>query len=422
MQKLLLSLVAFLFVINSWSQARPDTLHLSLPEAEKIFLQKSLPLLAAKYNIDASKALVQQAKLWDNPVLVTDQNVYDGKFFRHNADNGQIYVQVQQLIRTAGKRNKEVQLAQDNVVLAQEQFDEVMRGLQYALRTDMLETERLLKVKNEYQQQVEQLTRLSSGMDEVYKTGNISLKDDLRLKAILYSLQNELAAVQTELIPVQGEIRLILQLTDNSFVTPEMQYKFSDLVNSQLPPADSLIRQAINNRPDARIAKTNLDFQQHNLSYQKALAKPDLTIGPEYDRRNSYQPDYVGLSISLPLNIFNKNQGNIKAAKYNIQVQQTELDQTTATISNEVLTTLNKITHLQSLNSRERQDFAIQYEKMFQNMLKSYRERQISLLDLTDFLDSYKTTRLEWLEQQDNLVKAIAELNYLTNSTIISIQ
>ena len=50
--------------------------------------------------------------------------------------------------------------------------------------------------------------------------------------------------------------------------------------------------------------------------YQKALAKPDINIGTEYDQRSSYNPNYVGLAVSVPLNFFNKNQGNIKSVQY----------------------------------------------------------------------------------------------------------
>src|SRR5471030_2041354 len=61
---------------------RSDTLRLSLPDLEKRFLDSNLLLLASHYNVDAQKALIQQAKLWDNPVLNTDQVIAaNGKFF-----------------------------------------------------------------------------------------------------------------------------------------------------------------------------------------------------------------------------------------------------------------------------------------------------------------------------------------------------
>lgn len=78
----------------SAQQINTDTLQLTVPKAEEIFLQKNLSLLANQYNVDINKALVQQAKVWDNPVLNTDQNIYDGKFFRHTTTDGQQFGQL----------------------------------------------------------------------------------------------------------------------------------------------------------------------------------------------------------------------------------------------------------------------------------------------------------------------------------------
>src|SRR6185312_5172746 len=112
-----------------------DTLKITIAESEKMFLQNNLSILAARYNVDANRALIRQAKFWDNPIISTDQNVYDkqGGFFAHNATNGQVYVQVMQLIKTAGKRNKLAQLAMDNATISTAQFDDLIRTLRYTL-------------------------------------------------------------------------------------------------------------------------------------------------------------------------------------------------------------------------------------------------------------------------------------------------
>src|SRR3978361_1985276 len=103
MQKaiIIFSIIFIFFAGKVNAQNKVDTVLLTFKDAEKIFLQNNLSLLANKYNIDVNKALIKQARLWDNPVLSTDQNVYDGKFFQHNANAGQVYIQVMQLIKTA---------------------------------------------------------------------------------------------------------------------------------------------------------------------------------------------------------------------------------------------------------------------------------------------------------------------------------
>ena len=50
------------------ADAQQDTLRLGLKQTEKIFLDSNLLLVASSYNVDASKALIEQAKNWDNPI------------------------------------------------------------------------------------------------------------------------------------------------------------------------------------------------------------------------------------------------------------------------------------------------------------------------------------------------------------------
>ena len=60
-------LMVFVFALASANAQ--DTLRLTIPKAEELFLKNNLSLLAAQYNVSAADALIQQAKAWDNPVL-----------------------------------------------------------------------------------------------------------------------------------------------------------------------------------------------------------------------------------------------------------------------------------------------------------------------------------------------------------------
>jgi len=61
-----------------------DTLSISLQQAEIRFLDSNFLLLASHYNVDAQKALVEQAKLWDNPTLNLDKVISaNGQFLPH---------------------------------------------------------------------------------------------------------------------------------------------------------------------------------------------------------------------------------------------------------------------------------------------------------------------------------------------------
>src|SRR6478672_7821670 len=211
---LLKAIILLLCIVSSACSisAQPDTVLIDLHQAEEIFLQHNLSLLAARYGIDANKALVKQARLWDNPVLATDQNIYDkqGGFFKHDQSNGQLYFQVMQLIRTAGKRNKQAQLAEDATTISSAQFDDLLRTLRYALVSDLYEVDHQLKIKKVYDAEINELQKLVIGMDAQLKAGNISVKDNMRIKALMFSLRNELSNIDAQLMPLQEEVKQLL--------------------------------------------------------------------------------------------------------------------------------------------------------------------------------------------------------------------
>lgn len=401
--------------------AQQDTVKITLQQAENSFLQNNLSLLAAKYNIDVNRALIRQAKLWDNPVISTDQNLYDaqGGFLKHDENNGQVYIQAMQLVRTAGKRNKLAQLAADNTTLSTEQFDDIVRTLRFTLISDLFEINHQLKIKKVYDAEINELEKLVKGMDMQLQSGNISLKDNMRIKALLFSLQNELINVQSQIMPVESEIKLLLKRNDSSFISPDLNYYLPDLINATIPGKDQLLQDALQNRPDAKIARTQLDYQLHNLTYQKALAKPDISVGTEFDQRSSYAPHYVGLAISFPLNILNKNQGNISSTQFSIKQQQALLDVQLTKIESDVSAAYDKAKYYQQINNLQQLDFAQQYDKLFQNMLNSYQQRQVSLLEFIDFADAYKDTKLKILDQHTSLVRSLIELNYQAGIDVI---
>jgi cobalt-zinc-cadmium efflux system outer membrane protein len=399
-----------------------DTLYLKFPEAEKIFLQNNLALLSARYDIDINKAYKQQAGYWDNPVLSTDQNIYDGKFFRHKTVNGQeygqIYISLQQLILTAGKRNKLIKLANDNVLTAEQQFGDLMRNLKFLLSTDFNTLNQLWQTNTIYNNEITAMQKMVAGMDEQLKVGNISQKDNIRVRSLLYSLQSDQSDLLRQVADIQKDLGVLLNKSDSTFIVPQL---------NTLAPDDGIILRTLldsarNNRPDYQLAQINLLSQQHNLSYQKALVTPDVTVGVEYDHASNYIPNYYGLAVSLPLPVLNRNKGNIAAAKFNIKQAEMGVQQVQSEVEHDIAAAYNKWLIASSINKSATLELGDQYDKLMQNMISSYGQRQVSLIEFIDFFDAYKDSNLKQLQQQANLRNAASELNYTTGTAIINLQ
>ncbi|TSD66465.1 TolC family protein [Inquilinus sp. KBS0705] len=416
--RILLLLLVLVAAAHTGAFAQTDTLKITFKEAEKTFLDNNLSLLAQKYNVDAAGALVQQAKLWDNPVLSTDQNITDAthKYFDHSGNNGQVLVQLSQLIKTAGKRGKQIAIANDGVQIQQAQFNDLLRNLHYNLLLDFAQVANLADQRKVYLTEIASATYMVDAIDKSYKAGNNSLKDVIRLKALLFGLQNDLVAIDGQLNDLQSELKTLLVTDPAKFIAPIITFTNSDTTLNAAVLAD----QAKNTRGDYLANRYLLDQNNHSLALQKAMAVPDVTIGATYDQNSSYARNYVGLEISLPLPFLNRNQGNIKNARLSAQSQEFVLKNSEVQVKNDVYAAVNQYNISKQLLGTSETDFYNKYDQLYKSMLKSFQQKQIGLQEFIDFFDSYRDTKLKILQQQVNLQKAIADLNYAVGSTVIN--
>lgn len=403
-------------------RSSPDTLNFTLPQLEQRFLDSNFQLLASHYNVDAQKALIEQAKLWDNPVLNTDQVIAaNGRFFPYgkNPDgsvSGQYYIQVQQLIKTAGKRGKQISMATTNAKISELQLADLMRNLRYQLRTDYYNILQQLATREIYRSQAEQLNRLLGGMGAQLGVGNISQKDYLRIQALLISLEQDMTELERSLADNESDLKTLVQLRDGSFIRPVGPAETS--LNTLVDP-DALFASAKQNNPAYILQQTQTVYQQQNLAYQKALRSPDITLGPNFDHNSNFAPNYVGLGVSLPLPILNKNQGNIKSAEFSIRQQQSLTANAETELHNNISNAYEKLMLSLKLNGVSQQDFYRKYEQMYNNILDSYRQKQIGLLEFLDFFNDYTSSRQKLLQQRLSLQLAKEELNYHLGTDLI---
>lgn len=400
-----------------------DTLKLDIKAAEKQFLEKNLSLLARHYNVEAGKALIQQAKLWDNPVLNTDQNVYsEGQWFQHGTDSkgnptGQVFVQVQQLIKTAGKRGKQVNMARTNAELNEWQFRDLMRNLKYELRKDFYTVLQLQGNRQLYAQEKEQLEILIRAMAAELQAGNIAQKDLLRIQALDVNLQHEITENAKSISDIEAELKTLLQITGDTFVQPLAD----DDKNASMPQAGimQLVDSARHYNTDYVQQTLQLQYQKQNLSYQKALAVPDVTFGPEFDQNSNYAPNYYGLGISLPLPFVNRNQGNIKSARWQVKEEEANMQQLDAKLQNDVKNAYQKLLYTLQLSSGQNEEFYKSYYRLYDNIVQSYKQRRIGMLEFIDYFNGYESTREQELQQKLNVKLAEEELNYQVGMDVI---
>ncbi len=404
-----------IFVQGQAFSGAPDTMRLTLLQAEKQFLDSNLQLLAAHYNIQSEAALVEQARKWDNPLLVTDQNLYTNKkFFQHGVDKdgnpqGEVFVQVQQLIKTAGKRGKQVDLARTNVNIAEWQFKNVMRNLRATLKKDFYTIASLEGNAALFNDNMQRLEKLQGAMKQELAAGNIARKEYLRVQALIISLKQDMVQNSSDLLDAESELKTILQVTGNVFILPLTNDDYKTAVPAE--GISQLLDSAKKYNTDYNQQMQQLQYNRQNLKLQRALAIPDITVGTEFDQSANYAPNYYGLALSLPLPLWDRNRGNIKSAGWQVKQEEVMMRQVDQKLDNDVLNAYQKLMLAVKLNENTSDAFYRDYSQLYMNIVESYNSRQIGMIEFLEYFNDYQQVRKNQLQQILNLHLAAEELN-----------
>lgn len=394
---------------------------LTLKEAEQRFLERNLSLIAERYNIDMAQAQVLQAKLFENPVISLEQNVYNrlnGKYFDFGKE-GEAVVEIEQVIHLAGQRNKQVRLEKINKEIAEYQFEEVMRTLRQELNEKFVEVYFLSKSIAIYEKEVNSLQVLLGGMKIQQEKGNISLMEISRLESMLFSLKKEKNERESDLLTTRGELNLLLNLPENTQVQLSLDEEvLQQLDLSQLSFAD--LKAIINERPDQKIARSTVNASRANLKLQKSMAFPEFSVKGNYDRVGNFINDYFAIGVSLSVPIFNRNQGNIKAARFSIQQAGVQQEYAANRADMELFTAYTSLEKATQLYQSTNTDLERNFEKLITGVNENFIRKNISLLEFIDYYDSYKETCIQLYEIKKNVFLAMENLNTVVGQNVLN--
>ena len=418
MKKIIFTLV-LLSVLPRVSAQLTDTLKISRPEAEAMFLERNLDLITQKLEISQAEAQVLQARYWPNPTLTISEvnlwRTYDieqqpalvGNWGR----SSQISADIEQVIQTAGKRRKNIELQKIEVDGKKYELQEVFRELKKLLRNTLTEIGYQQEVQNLYRSQITSITRLTASYKNQLDSGNISKAEYIRLRAQEVEFRKKLVSLQQETEELQTELKSLLMMPAEShiiisdaLVHPSKQY--SELNLSQW------ISEAKENRPDLLLALNNEKRAAKNLEIQNAMKVPDLTVSIGYDRGGNIMKDFVGVGISLDLPIFDRNKGNIQDARIEVDKSTFETRKSLIKSQNEISSVFQNYMRTRKIAAELEDDYEDTLDSLLISHEKNFRLRNISMLEYMDFLETFIDNKMIILDTKKELNEYFENLQY----------
>ena len=401
--------------------ATSDTLRLTLPQAEQQFFQNNLAVLAQQYNVTVAQAQAVQARLIDNPSLYVEQDVLRRRIARPTVPEGTVgseaIVTVQQLFSLAGRRKAAGLAAQQGAVVEQYNLQDLLRNLRYQLRTTFYDLYFKQRTLTAYATEITSLSRTVGLYQTQFEKGNIALKEVIRLRAFLFTLQSERQNLLNDVASDQTDLHVLLRDANGSQYVPVADLGHTRDLTLTGYSEQSLIDTALVRRTDLNARRATLQQQNLNLKLQQKLATPDLAVGYTYDKAGSYINNYNALTLGMAVPIFNRNQGNIQAAKAQIAGSQLLVDQQQLIVQSEVHQAYQLAARNDELFRNTDRDTA-PFARLMVGIEQSYAKRILSVVEYLDFFESYKNNLVQLNTLRANRVRAFEQLNFAVGKPV----
>ena len=420
-----------IFLLHIALAEEPQKWTLAPNEVEALFLKQNLQLIAEHMNIALADAEILQAKLWDNPNFsigefsawsTTRQREGErevvpplsGSFGR----NTQISMELSQLIQISGKRRKLIQREKVSKEMAVQQCEELLRDLKMELRKSIHEIIYLQAYQKTLEKQIEIFSQLIEKYQHQVAQRNLPKHELLRLQASLFELENEFQENQISFNEQLKTIKALLGLDVSTLleITGDFRRALPSPQNMRLA---HLIDTALENRADIKLSKLQTQYFEKSLSYEKTQRIPDLTLSLVYDRYGSTWKDFWGFGLSIDLPILNRNQGNIKTAQINQQRSQYMARQQQNKAQHEIAEFFNNYSKAYDFyNKIDNSNLSTEFDNMLEVYAKNFLNKNISMLEYIDFMETYKSNKQILLSAKKNLNIQFEELQHKTGVDI----
>ncbi len=391
---------------------------LTLEQAIQIALQHNHTLQAARTTIQQNQAAEITANLRPNPTFFTDWE-YLPIFSRPQGQSLSEYLQastegdlgLSYLIERGNKRARRLEAAKSATAVTRAQVTDNERGTAFQVGSFFVNAQLAESTLELAQTDLKSFQQTVDISEIQRKDGALSENDYLKIK--LQLLQFETDVQQALLNKAQALSDLRQQLGYDSVpaeydVVGEFEYR------PLLVTLEELQAKALQNRPDLHATVLGVTAANSQYALAKAYGKQDPTISANYSHTGGLST--ATWSFSIPLAIFDRNQGNI--AQTRIAIRQAEEQQKAA--NGQVLTDVKDAYEGLQESARIAQLFRSSYLEVAQRSRDiseyAYRRGALALLDFLDAERTYRATQLAYRQAVAAYLLSLEQLRQAVGS------
>ena len=392
-----------------------QTTVLSWEQIKTRFLMQNPTVLAGQTSIEESKANEITAGLRPNPQLNLSA---DGFQLTPSAGiwrplTGVVLTPgVSQLIERGKKREKRVDSARLATSGAGSDQEDLQRTLLFAVRTAFLNTLQAKALVELTQASLQSYDQAIEANRTRFQAGDISELDFQRVEIQRVQFESDLASARVNLRT--AKIQLLALLNDRTPVDDfDVAGSFDYRESVMLLP--ELRQMAVANRPDLRSAETAIEKARADNRLAIANGTADPVLSAWYSRNpsfnNPFDSNTVGGSVSIPIRIFDKNQG--EKARTSLEITRSERlrDALLAGIYRDVDSAYATAESVRTLVRPFRDKYLQESADIRDKVSFSYSQGNATVLEFLDAQKSYRDTQVAYVGLVGSYWSALAQLS-----------
>jgi cobalt-zinc-cadmium efflux system outer membrane protein len=370
-------------------------------------------LLSAQQHVIATKASEITAGLRQNPTFTLSGA--NTTLPANNPSSPYTYVgNVSRLFERGQKRRWRLDVATATTSVTRSQYNDQERQLVLQVKnafTDMLAAKAALQVAKDNLDSYRRTVELSQAR---LHAGDISKTDFERIDLQLAEFESDSDDARLNLVQASDSLQLLMGVE-----RPSPNF---DITGSLEPPGltagvAQIEQEALAARPDYQAARESVTLADGNVKLADAEGTTDPTLGTEYERLGVFNS--VGFQISVPVRIFDRDQGEKERTRYEAQSSRLAATEARNQVLNDVDQAWAAYLAALAVAKRYNSHYLAESESVRANLEFSYRHGGATLLDYLDALRDYREVHLAALTANQQVWLSLHQLSFAAATEII---
>ncbi len=380
---------------------------ISLDEAIQLALQHNHTLLAARTTIQQSQAGEITANLRPNPTLLGDAEYLSPSHPTTDYLNtaSEFDLGVSYLFERGRKRQRRLQAAKDITAQTRSLVADNERSFTFSVATQFVNAQLAQSTLELAEQDLKSFQQTVDVGEFRFKAGAISEDDYLKIKLQLLQFETDFQQAQLAKVQALSDLRQLLgyeSVSADYDVAGQFDY---DPVKGNV---EDMQMKALQSRPDLRAAQQGVTAAKSQYELQKAIAKVDITGQVNYTHVSGLNTaSFFG---SFPLQIFDRNQGEIARANYAITQAQEQQKAASEQVMTDVHDAYQGLRTNDKVVTLYRSGYLDVAQKDRDISEYAYKRGAVSLLDFLDAERSYRSTQLAYRQALAAYLLAVEQL------------